>query len=110
MLHLNVLAVDVVQGAVVGLADHGEAPVIFLVGAGFDLGLYQGVAYDTDAVGVGDPDGRRQDAGLPDPHKPRHLPVAVEPVGAGEDRLIARQTLSGTDDGNASPHRPVTNP
>ena len=61
------LAVDIVEGAVVGLGDHGEAPVILLVGAGFDLGPYQGVAYDTDAMGVGDRDRRRKSSCLPDP-------------------------------------------
>src|SRR5215203_5786877 len=53
VIRRDVLAVDVVQGAAVCLGHHGEAPVLLLVGAGFDLGLYQGVAYDTDAVGVG---------------------------------------------------------
>src|SRR5215204_2960218 len=56
MIRRDVLAVDIVQGAVVGLGHHGEAPVLLLVGAGLDLGPYQGVAHDTDAVGVGDRD------------------------------------------------------
>src|ERR687890_559069 len=105
VLRRDMHAIDIVQGAVVGLGHHGQAPVFLLVGAGFDLGLYQSVAYDTDTVGVGDRDGRRQHAGLPDPLQPRHLAVAVEGVRAREDGLVAGKPLAGTDDCNARPHR-----
>src|ERR687890_1748111 len=108
VLRRDMHAIDIVQGAVVGLGHHGQAPVFLLVGAGFDLGLYQRVAYDTDAVGVGDRDGRRQHAGLPDPLQPRHLAVAVEPVRAREDGLVARKPLAGTDYCNAGSHRPLS--
>ena len=107
MIRRDVLAVDVVQGAVVGLGHHREAPVLLLVGAGLDLGPYQGVAYDTDAVGVGDRDRCRQDAGLPDPLQPRHLAVTVEPVRARKDGLVAGKPLAGTDYSNAGPHWPL---
>jgi hypothetical protein len=63
----DVLAVDVVQGAVVGLCHDGETPVLFPAGVGFHLDLYEGVAHDADAVGVGDRDGSRQGSCLPDP-------------------------------------------
>ena len=78
MIRRDVLAVDIVQGAVVGLGHHGETPVLLVVCAGFDLGPYQGVAYDTDAVGVGDRDRCRQDAGLPDPLQPVISPLPLK--------------------------------
>src|ERR671921_1099447 len=108
VIRRDVLAVDIVQGAVVGLGHHGETPVLLVVCAGFDLGPYQGVAYDSDAVGVGDRDRCRQDAGLSDPLQPRHLPVAVEPVRAREDGLVAGKPLAGTDYRNAGPHWPLS--
>src|ERR671910_2209074 len=107
MLSGDVLAVDIVQGAVVGLGDDGKAPVVLLAGSSLHLGPYQGVAHDTDAVGVGNRDRCRQDAGLPDPLQPRHLAVAVEPVRAREDGLVAGKPLAGTDYCNAGPHWPL---
>ena len=100
----DVLAVDVVEGAVVGLGGDGEGPVVLFAGAGFHLGLYEGVAHDADAVGVGYGDGRREGSRLPDPLQPRHLPVAVEPVGSGENGLVARQPLARTHHRHTRPH------
>src|SRR3712207_3758676 len=91
-----------------GLRDDWEAPVVLFAGPHLHLGPYQGVAHDTHAVGVGDRDGRRQGPGLPDPLQPRHLAVAVEGVRAGEDGLIPRKPLAGTDDRNAGPHGPLS--
>src|ERR687894_1548332 len=106
VLGLHVLAVYVVQGAIVGLGDDGETPVLVLVGALLDLGGYEGVAHHADAVGVGDRDRGGEHAGLADPLQPRHLPVAVEAVAAGEDGIVAREALARRDDGYARPHRP----
>ena len=41
-------------------------------------------------------------------HSARHLAVAVEGVRAGEDGLIPREPLAGTDDRNAGPHRSLS--
>src|ERR671912_1083692 len=108
MLSGDVLAVDIVQGAIIGLGDDGKAPVVLLAGSSLHLGPYQGVAHDADAVGVGDRDRCRQHAGLPDPLQPRHLAVAVEGVRAREDGLVAGKSLAGTDDRNAGPYRSLS--
>ncbi len=88
VLRPDVLPVDVVQRAVVGLADHGEAPerrplrpVPHLVGD-------ERVAHHADAVGVRDRDRRREESGLPYPLETGQLAVAVERVAAGEQRLV----------------------
>jgi hypothetical protein len=63
----DVLAVDVVERPVVGLGHYRQGPVLVVTGALLHLGGYEGVAHDAHAVGVGDPDGRGERAGLPDP-------------------------------------------
>ena len=61
-----------------------------------DRGRDERVADDADAVRVGDRDGRGQHARLADPLEAGQLAVAVEPVAAGEDRLVAVAGPRGT--------------
>ena len=82
----HVVAVDVVEQPVVGLADDGQRPVEALA-AGLDLRSYQRVANDAETVGVGEPDRRGELPRLADPLQPGQFAAAVEPVRTGEDRL-----------------------
>ena len=105
VFRLDVLAVYVVEGSVVGLGYNRQAPVLVFVGARLEFGGYQGIAHHADAVGVGDCDWRGEHAGLPDPLQAGHLAVAVETVAAREDRVVPGETLPGTDDGHVCPDR-----
>jgi hypothetical protein len=48
----------------------------------------------------------RKQTGLADPLQARHLAVAVEAMGAGEDGFVAGEALTGTNDGHAGADRP----
>ena len=103
MFGSDVLAVYVVEGAVIGLGHDRQDPVP--PGALLDLGGDEGVAHHAHAVGVGDRHGRLQSTGLPDPLEARHLAVAVEPVRASEDGVFSGEALARADDGHAGAHR-----
>jgi hypothetical protein len=60
---------------------------------------------DTDAVGVGDCDGRGQEARLSDPLEAGQLAIAVEGVTTSEDRLPRCLARSGDDDRHTGPDR-----
>jgi hypothetical protein len=83
----DVHAGDVVQDAVVGLADHREMPCADALRV---LGGDDRVPDDADREGVRQADRRRQQAGLPHPLEPRELAVAVQAVRPGEGGQLGR--------------------
>ena len=95
VLGAHVHAVDVVQGPVPGLPHHRQAPGLLGAGPAGQPGRDQGVAHHPDAVGVGDRDRRGEQARLADPLQAGQLPVAVQPVAAGERRLGVRVVRGG---------------
>jgi hypothetical protein len=101
MLGADMKAVDVVQGAVVGLTHHGQCPdrVAHPVRSGAPLD--DRVVHDTDAVGVRDADRSGKHAVLADPLKPRQLSVAVEPMRPGEYRFGPDVTVMRDHHGHA---------
>src|SRR5688572_3358475 len=107
-------AVDVVQPAVPRFGHDWQRPGNFTAGAQTDLVGHQRLVDGADAVGVGQPDRRRQLAALADPFQAGHLAVAVEPVGRGEDWLAGYVAVvreqdrhTGTDRAAANAQRPV---
>ena len=105
VLGVDVEAVDVVEGAVVRLADDRERPDVVPHPVGPRGGLDQGVAHHPDAVGVRDPDRPAKHPGLPDPLEPGELAIAVEPMRPGEDRLVPDVAVVRHDRGDAGPDR-----
>ena len=95
VLGVDVEAVDVVEQAVVRLADDRQRPVR-LAGVPLDRGGHERVADDADAVRVRDRDRRREQPGFADPLEAGQLAVAVEPVAASEDRLAPVGAPRGT--------------
>ncbi len=107
VLRVHVLPADVVQVAVPGLPHVRHAPVELARPAGLDLAPHQGVADHSDAVRVGQGDGRHQEAALADPLEAGELAVAVQGVAAGEERLLADLALVRHDHRHAGAHRPL---
>ena len=88
VLRRDVEAVDVVEEAVPGLADDGQAPAVAVVAV--LCRRDERVADDADRVRVRERDRRRQQPGVPDPLQAGQLAVAVDPVRACEERLRRR--------------------
>ncbi len=102
VLVLHVKAVDVVEGAVVGLRDHRQAPGLHPRPR--DLPLQDRVAHHAHAVRVRDRDRAFQDAALLEPRRARHLAVAVEREPGTEDG-IGTALAARMHDGHAGAHR-----
>ena len=100
------LGCSAVEGQVGGLADdrHGERDLE--VGVACVHG-YQGVAYDTDAVGAGQRDVRAQEPAFSHPFEPGHLPVPVQGGRTGEQGPRADIAPSRSDDRDAGPRGDV---
>ena len=112
VLRAHVLPGDVVQPAVPGLGDGGEAevaagPVLAERRAGVDLAAAERVAHDAEAVRVGQRDRRREQAALADPLEAGEVAAAVERVAAGEQRLHGDLALVRDDRRDAGAHRPL---
>jgi hypothetical protein len=101
----DVHAVDVVERAVPGLPNDGQAPEVLAARSALDLGSDQGVVDDADGVRVREPDRRGEHPRLADPLEPGQLAVPVQPVRPGEDRLLPRVALVREDDGDSRSHR-----
>jgi hypothetical protein len=102
----DVHPVDVVERAVVGLRDDRERPEGTASAALRHVCGDQRIAHGPNRMRVGDPDRGGELAGLADPLEARHLAVAVERVGAGEDGGQA-DLLVGHDDRHARSDRAV---
>src|SRR5262249_7235313 len=102
VLRRHMLALDVVEPAVVRLADGRHRPVRALA-RGARLVRHDRVPHDADAVGVRDRDRRREQPALADPLEPRELAVAVERERAGERGLLAHAASARLDHGDAGP-------
>ena len=105
VLGVDVEAVDVVEGAVVRLADDRERPDVVSHPVGPRGRLDQGVPHDPDAVGVRDADRPAEHPRLADPLEAGQLAIAVEPMRPGEDRLGPDVAVVRHDRGHPGPHR-----
>src|SRR5262249_519554 len=103
VLGLYMEAVDVVQVAVVGFADHGSRPPISVCvrGAMFDAPCDHGIVNNAHAVGVGDHDRAVEKSGIVDPGAAGKLSSAIEREPAGKD-LIRDVVLATRKDGGDS--------
>ena len=110
VLGVDVEAVDVVERAVVRLADHRQRPDRVAHAVGPRGRLDQRVAHHPDAVRVRDADRPAQHPGLPDPLEPGELAVAVEPMRPGEDRLGPDVAVVRDDGGDAGADRSRARP
>ncbi len=103
---LDVRAVDVVEVAVPGLGDDGEQPALGEVAVAGDGPVDDAAVHGADGVGVGQPDGQGERAGLVQPGGAGHLAVAVEAVPPGGDRDSGLVLAEGVHDGDPGAHRP----
>ncbi len=103
VLGRHVLAADVVQKAVPGFGDHRQRPRLLAVLLALQCG--EGVAYDTDASGVGQPDRRTEQTVLDQPGGAGHLTIAVQPVNSGVHRSLEGITGLRMDDRHAGADR-----
>jgi hypothetical protein len=101
----HVKAVDVVESAVVGLGDNRQPPG--LQPWTRDLPLKDGIAYDADAVRIGNPDRPFEQPALSKPGGARHLAVAVEREPRAEHRVVTR-LAAWMDNGDAGADRPLS--
>jgi hypothetical protein len=107
MLGAHVLAVDVAHVPVVGLADDREVPAHLVrrpLGGG---GRDQRIAHDADRVRVREADARRQEAGLAHPFEAGQLPVAVQAMRPGGQRLAPRVVGARDDHRHAGADGPI---
>ena len=89
MLGKNMLAVDIVQHAVIGLGDHRHGPDMFVaegLAVGVDHPAGRGVMYHPHRMGVGNADRAGEIAGVVNPVHPGHLAIAVKAELPGPDR------------------------
>ena len=112
VLGAHVLPADVVEPAVPGLGDGGEAEVAACLvlperRAGVDLAAAECVAHDAQAVRVRQRDRRGEQAALADPLETGEVAAAVERVAAGEQRLHGDLALVRDDRRDAGAHRPL---
>jgi hypothetical protein len=106
VLGADVEAIDVVQDAVVGLADDRQGPELVVHRVGAHRVDQQRIVNDPDRMRVRDRDRARQEAGFADPLEAGQLAVAVEAVAAGEDGLDEGVAVVRDDHGHARPDRP----
>jgi hypothetical protein len=104
VLFAHMLAVDVVQLAVIGLGDDGEGPGVLVpevVAVMVDHPLGRGSMGCADAMGVGDADRAVEMPCVVDPMHAGHLAIAVQGMKACPDgphllRMAARQDCRDT--------------
>ena len=106
VLGADVEAVDVVERAVVGLADDRQRPDARRSWRGPAPPASMSASRTTPTLWVFViPIAPAQHPGLPDPLEPGELAVAVEPMRPGEDRLGPDVAIVRDDDGDAGADR-----